>query len=315
MEAQPSAASPAPCYSSCVRIAHFSDLHLLDLTDAVPGRLFNKRFTGYVNLRLKRGHRHKPEPVKLGARALKALKIDHVVITGDVSNLALENEFDRVKDLLEHDLGLGSDSVSIVPGNHDLYTQGSSRKRRFLSWFSSYTSSDLPQGDEAFPFVRLRGPVAIIGLSTAVPRPPLMASGVLGKGQLARLRKLLAHPEVQKRTPVVLQHHPPYNPKGMIKTVLEGLWDAKAEMEAFAETPNALVLHGHWHKRLRHVIPTRAGRIDVVGATSASLLHEDPLKMAGFNVYEMDPASGALSTATTHHYEPATKTFAASALV
>lgn len=298
-----------------MRIAHFTDLHLLDLTDAVPNRLFNKRFTGYVNLRLKRGHTHKPEPVKLGARALKDLKIDHVVITGDVSNLALENEFDRVKDLLEQDIGLDPACVSMVPGNHDLYTRGSSKKKRFLSWFGSYTSSDLQLDDEVFPFVRLRGPVAIIGLSTAVPRPPLMASGALGKGQLARLRELLAHPEVRKRTPVVLQHHPPYNPKGMIKTALEGLWDAKAEIEALEDTPSALVLHGHWHKRLRHVIRTRAGSIDVVGATSASLLHADPIKMAGFNVYDMDPGTGLLTGATTHHYEPMTKTFAASALV
>jgi hypothetical protein len=35
-----------------MRIAHFSDLHLLSL-EGVPARRFlNKRFTGWVNLRL-----------------------------------------------------------------------------------------------------------------------------------------------------------------------------------------------------------------------------------------------------------------------
>ena len=48
---------------SPVRIAHISDLHLLDLEGAVPRRIFNKRFTGWVNIRLNRGHTHKPTPV------------------------------------------------------------------------------------------------------------------------------------------------------------------------------------------------------------------------------------------------------------
>ncbi len=67
-----------------MRVAHFSDLHLLDLEGAVPGRLFNKRFTGWVNIRLRRGHKHKPEPVRIGARKLAELGVDHVVVTGDV---------------------------------------------------------------------------------------------------------------------------------------------------------------------------------------------------------------------------------------
>ncbi len=47
-----------------MKLAHLSDLHILNLDNAVPMRLFNKRFTGYANLRLRRGHKHKPEPVR-----------------------------------------------------------------------------------------------------------------------------------------------------------------------------------------------------------------------------------------------------------
>ena len=42
-----------------------------------------------------------------------------------------------------------------------------------------------------FPFVRRRGPLALIGLSTAVPTPPFMATGRLGEAQLARLGETL----------------------------------------------------------------------------------------------------------------------------
>jgi hypothetical protein len=35
-------------------------------------------------------------------------------------------------------------------------------------------------------------------------------------------------------------------------------------------------------------LKTKAGHIDAVGATSASLLHERVDRMAGFNLYEID---------------------------
>ena len=40
--------------------------------------------------------------------------------------------------------------------------------------------------------------------------------------------------------------------------------------------------------RLQRALPTRAGQLLQVGATSASLHHEEPDRMAGFNLYEVD---------------------------
>ena len=80
-----------------MRIAHLSDLHLLSLDGAVPFRLLNKRLTGYLNLRFHRKSVHKPFAVHAAAREVVRLGIDHVVITGDLSNLALEGEFELVR--------------------------------------------------------------------------------------------------------------------------------------------------------------------------------------------------------------------------
>ena len=282
-----------------MRIAHLSDLHLLSLEGAVPFRLFNKRITGYVNLRLKRGSQHKPFAVQAVARAIRRHDVDHVVITGDVTNLALEVEFDLVKRLLLDDLGLPPESVSMVPGNHDVYTRGAHRTRRFFRWFEDCLRSDLPDLTSpelggAFPFVRLRGPVAIIGLSTALPRPPLMASGSLGQAQLRALERVLAHPEVRARTPVILQHHPWHNPASRAKTLFEGLWDADDEARVLGQLERGLLLHGHLHRRVHRELRTSRGHLDAVGATSASLVHSALERMAGFNVYDVD-ASGAVA--------------------
>jgi 3',5'-cyclic AMP phosphodiesterase CpdA len=273
-----------------VRIAHLSDLHLLSLDGAVPFRLFNKRFTGYLNLRFHRKSVHKPFAVHAAAREIKRLGIDHVVITGDLSNLALEGEFELVRRFLDDELGLPPDRVSIIPGNHDTYTSGSHRTRRFATTFARYLTSDLPEltvPGEAFPYVHLRGPTAIIGLSTALPRLPLVASGRIGSEQLAALTRILAHPEVQARTVVILQHHPIHNPQSRAKTALEGLTDADEEAHVLQRLRRGLLLHGHLHRRIHRTLATNGGHVDAVGATSASLLHASDERMAGFNVYDV----------------------------
>jgi 3',5'-cyclic AMP phosphodiesterase CpdA len=296
-----------------VRIAHLSDLHLLSLEGAVPFRLFNKRLTGYVNLRLKRGSQHKAFAVEAVARAIRRHDVDHVVITGDVTNLALEVEFDLVKRLLLSDLGLPPEAVSMVPGNHDTYTRGAHRTRRFQAWFQDCMRSDLPElaapeTGGAYPFVHLRGPAAIIGLTTALPRPPLMASGELGRAQLRALARILEHPEVRARTPVLLQHHPWHNPASRAKTLFEGLWDADEEAAALADVERGLLLHGHLHRRVHRTLATSRGHLDAIGATSASLVHAVPARMAGYNVYELD-AAGGIEALRSHRLRAETGSF------
>jgi 3',5'-cyclic AMP phosphodiesterase CpdA len=296
-----------------MRIAHFSDLHLLDLTDVGIHRFFNKRFVGYANLRLKRAHVHRAAYVGAIAREVRRLDVGHVVITGDLTNLALETEFAMARDLVERDLGLDPSRVTIVPGNHDLYTHGAERKKRFAEYFGSYMTSDLPDltatvAAGAFPIVKLRAQVAFIGLSSAVPRPPLMASGRLGQAQLDALARILAHPEVAKRTAVIAVHHPAHNPASRLKARVEGLDDADALLAQIAKLDHALLLHGHLHRRIQRVSATANGKFFAVGATSASLDHEDEARMAGFNVYEIGDL-GAITSVEARVYEPAKDTF------
>lgn len=286
-----------------MRIAHISDLHLLDLEGAVPHRILNKRFTGWVNIRLNRGHTHKPAPVHAAGKAFRDVGVDHVVVTGDLTNLALEKEFVLVRSFLDG-LGYPPEDVSVVPGNHDTYTRGSHRVARFGTYLAPYATGDVHvAGAEPFPFVRLRGPVAIIGLSSAVPRPPLVASGELGATQLEALCRILARPEVAARTPVVLVHHPIHNPSSRGKVWLEGLVDADALHAALRDVPRGLLLHGHLHKRIHRQLATRRGSIDAVGATSASLMHESHDKMAGFNVYDVSE-DGAIDRIGAYRFDP-----------
>jgi 3',5'-cyclic AMP phosphodiesterase CpdA len=170
---------------------------------------------------------------------------------------------------------------------------------------------EIPLG--RFPFVRLRGPVAIIGVTSAVPRLPVIAAGKIGKAQADALTQILAHPEVKKRTPVVLMHHPAHNPASHVKRLLRGLDDAALLWTSIADVPRGLVLHGHLHERIQRNIDTSAGRMLSIGATSASLQHEHEGKMAGFNVYEISDA-GAVGRIEAHVLDPKGETFEVSSV-
>jgi 3',5'-cyclic AMP phosphodiesterase CpdA len=276
-----------------MRIAHLSDLHLYALEKLSATRLMNKRFTGWLNMKLKREHAHQLSAAKAAARAVREADYDHVVITGDFSNLAMQQEFAFIRRFLDEDLGLAPDRVSIVPGNHDRYTAGSARSARFESYLGDYMKGELPTAggavdEAAFPYVRLRGKLAIIGLNSAVPRPPMVAAGVLGRAQRMALRAILAHEEVRTRTPVMLIHHPIHNPPGRLHGYLEGLRDADALRADLDGLPFGLLLHGHLHRRIARDLPTAAGVVKVFGATSASLVVDHPDRRSGYNVYDFD---------------------------
>jgi 3',5'-cyclic AMP phosphodiesterase CpdA len=253
-----------------LRIAHLSDLHVLS-PGGVEWRkiLFNKRITGYANLVLRRGRVFR-RAYLLSVLEAAAAWADQVVVTGDITNLALESEYDEARRLLDS-LGRGAE-VTVVPGNHDIYLPSIQREHRFPRYFGKFLASDLPEGAVKlqagpYPCVKLRGPAAIIALSSAVPRPPFVASGHVGRVQLAALERVLAHPEVARRTPVVLIHHPPVDRRIRLAQLRDGLVDAASLRRSLAPLARGLVLFGHLHRRVRCVLPTASGALDVIGAS------------------------------------------------
>ena len=114
---------------------------------------------------------------------LKPQTPDHIAVTGDLANIALPEEFTRGRHWLDR-LGSPKD-VTLVPGNHDVYVRGAEALAQH-AWGDICAATTAPAG---FPFVRRRGPLALIGLSTAVPTAPFMATGRLGDGAARAARR------------------------------------------------------------------------------------------------------------------------------
>src|ERR1043165_888296 len=216
-------------------LAHLSDPHL-PLPVARFGDLIGKRLTGYINWQRRRRFIHDPAGLAKLVADLKAQAPDHVAVTGDIANIALEEEFVRGRKWLQE---LGSlHDVSYVPGNHDAYVR---QAVRYSPQWAPYMSGD--SGEPGFPYVRHRGPIALIGLSTAVATPVFMATGRLGGLQLAKLGELLEQLGQEKIFRVVLIHHPPVSKAKRHKL----LTDAAQFIRVIAAQGAELVLHGHDH--------------------------------------------------------------------
>ena len=272
-----------------VRIVHMSDPHL---AAGYPFRFSyfgNKRIVGYLNLVLKRRKQHKRRLAFAMRDALRALSPDHILVTGDFTNIGLDEEFEVARKWVEG-FGLPSDQVTVLPGNHDAYIGSVWTGAAFVRAFAPYLPSDAlekwPWG--LFPLVRRVGRVTIFGLSSSVPCPPFLAWGRLGSDQIHRLQQALEREMGSFR--IVALHHP-VHPKATRWD--NALLDAPKLRAVLEETGVELVLTGHLHRPFRESISGPDGsRIPVLGVGSASLDHESGNRRAQFRVLDVRKSDG-----------------------
>lgn len=247
-------------------LAHLSDPHLSSLAGVRPRDLLNKRALGYVSWCRRRRHIHRTEVLEALVADLAATAPDHIVVTGDFTHLGLPAEFNQAARWLA---GLGEpDRVTAVPGNHDAYV--AAPWQQTMGRLHPYLASDagLDAAPEAlFPSLRLRGPLALIGLSSSCPSGPFTATGRLGREQLATLERILASPVCRQRLRVLLVHHPPA-PRSV--SWRRRLTDADGLAGVLRRQGAELVLHGHAHHSLFRDLAVPGGRVPVVGVPSAS---------------------------------------------
>jgi len=260
------------------RFLHTSDIHLLSLQGVTMWRYLNKRITGRLNLALKRGRKHDQSLFDRMVEQANDLELDRFVVTGDLTNLSLESEFELCVEKFE----TIDAPVTVIPGNHDTYTRGSVRDQRFEHYMHPYMQGDRESGD--YPFVQRVGDVALVGVSSAVATPPFDATGHCGAQQLARLRRMLQSLGEEGLARVVLVHHPPVD--GVSKHKHE-LLDRAAFAEVIATAGAELILHGHEHVNTEFSLPGPGGPVPVHGIASGTSKLQKPGRAAAFSVYDV----------------------------
>jgi 3',5'-cyclic AMP phosphodiesterase CpdA len=179
--------------------------------------------------------------------------------------------------------------VSFVPGNHDAYVQ--SAMADLTSTFAPWT---LGEADRAgsYPYLRVKENVALIGLTSGIPTPPFIATGALGRKQIAACEALLREADERGLARVVMLHHPPHRHGA---PVARALTDAAAFEAMIKRSGAELVIHGHNHKLSVAHIDGPKGPVPVIGVASGSAVGGTPDHRAGYNLFEIEGTAGTFT--------------------
>ncbi len=247
---------------------------------------------------------------------LNSQGIDHVLCTGDVTNLALRREFEFARGKFDG-LAHGQPNITVIPGNHDAYV--AEGVGLFAELFAPFAATDegwawnatdrdasdhdhdCVDGAPRWPIVRVRDQVALIGLSTSRQTPWFTAYGKVGEGQLARLSRVLEDSRLAGASlarplfRLVAIHHPCAGVRA--KSRIRGLRDHAAFAEVIGRVGAELIVHGHEHRDMKESLDGPGGTtVPVLGVVSGTYFHDKPEKTARYRIFEIEHGS----LVTTH---------------
>ena len=266
-------------------LAHLSDPHLPLTGGLHPSLRSGKRLLSLLSWRLRRYRRHRAETLAALVADLQDHAPDWIAVTGDLTNLGLPAEYRRARAWLDT-LGR-AERVMVIPGNHDALVPGAwaAEAARWRPYWQGDDAAAAGDAAGAFPVLRRRGPLALIGMSSAIASPVGFATGAVGAAQLARLGPILRDTRAAGLCRVLMIHHPPL--EGMV-TRRKQLVDGAALREVLAREGVELVLHGHSHRSHFETLQTSGGAAPVIGVPSASSMHHEP---AAYHLYRVTPAA------------------------
>ncbi|ALE03564.1 metallophosphoesterase family protein [Bartonella ancashensis] len=261
-------------------LTHISDVHLSPLPQPSFGELVGKRLTGYLNWNKKRKNQMVTGTLETLMHTISEKNPNHLIISGDLVNLSLNEEFERARNwLLTH--GTPED-ISLTFGNHDAYVRGALKKA--CNIFQPWIKSDISQKN-IFPYIRVRDNVAIIGASSAIATPPFQASGYFGRVQARNLSYLLDYAAKRNLFRVVIIHHPPYH---CATSWHKKLWGIERFLNVVKSCGCELVLHGHTHLPTLKIVEGKMRKIPIVGVASASQAFGGEKPPANFNLFAIE---------------------------
>ena len=247
------------------------------------GDVVSKRLLSRFAWRRKR-KRHVKAVLDAITADILSRRTDHLAITGDLTNFSTPEEFEAAQAWLS---GLGDAArVTVSPGNHDALVGHDA-----LPEFGPLRPWLGDPGGTGFPYLRVRGPVAILNLSSAGPTRVHLAQGTLGGDQVDRAEAILRETGEANLYRVVLLHHP--LAAGVVAS-RKALTDAGAMRAALRRVGAELILHGHAHEALLSVVPGPHVDIPVIGVPSAStpagLPHDQAARWNDLEILRNGPA-------------------------
>ena len=263
-------------------LMHISDLHLHTLPRN-PFRYFSKRALGGANLLLLRGRSY---PLSQALRLVEVLSQsdwDHLLITGDLTQLSFPEEFDLAKKVLGPLLKRGADKVSVMPGNHDRYVPEAPGQSAFEAAFGPFSTN------RGLVTRRLTSHWWLACWDSVIPAGWFSASGKVLPETLEATDEWLATLPAGAGV-IVANHYPVYFPPPFHYIPNHDLINPSLVKRWLETRPVKLYLHGHIHHNWIHTVTrdngNSAGPLTVVNSAS-STERPRPLRRSAYHRIEL----------------------------
>jgi Icc-related predicted phosphoesterase len=239
------------------------------------------------------------DPGERRARAARCLQevrakgVDHLLITGDLTEDGDLAQFEVLAELLAESR-IPPERITLVPGNHDAYTDGGTYLEAMKGPLREYAPTSVVGAT-----LRFRD-VTIVPVSTAFHQSVLRSAGAIAEDELRRLAEIAADPTLSDRPLVFTQHHPPGRHFLPLFQWVDGLLEHTALSALFDRCPHLHVIHGHTHhetnRAIRNGEPPRvfSAKAVVDGTSPLRLYDASPGGLAPLEVDRID-GLGALA--------------------
>jgi len=235
-----------------MKVAHLSDVHLLDARTGTRQARY-KLATKFVSLGRAIDPTFRARNLARALELAKTSRADHVVISGDLTEVGEQAEYEYFAEVL-HDSKLPAESITLVPGNHDAYTE-QGWKKALDGPLRPFASSSAGTQDEAGKVV-VRGPLALLPIDTSLFQNIAWSGGLFTPPMAAAIDKRMNEDRTLRDKAVALVvHHPPFHPHRLpIVRWLDGLRGATSVLDLLARHPRLQLLHGNLHRMLDRIV-------------------------------------------------------------
>jgi 3',5'-cyclic AMP phosphodiesterase CpdA len=259
------------------RIAHLSDVHMLGAAPSEPRGSWSFRHR-FLSLGRPLDPAARRRRLALALAHARSAGADRIVISGDLTEVGLRTEFVALGESL-HESGFAPDCVTLVPGNHDLYSSPEAWHWAIHGPLAAFAATS---ATETVGRIIECGSARLLPVDATFHQPMTRSAGALSRETLDAIERCASDPGLADMPLIVVQHHPPF-PRGTgVWRWIDGLAGAHRMMAILREFRHLCVMHGHLHTLVTRSIGDEEPRI--LGAT-AVVEDQDVPRVRVFDAY------------------------------
>ena len=273
-------------------IAQLTDLHLLE--DNYADRPLGSRARlSYLSFGRRLDPDERNKRVADALEQVRARNVDHLLITGDLTEDGHLEQFEVLAELLSESR-IPAEHITLVPGNHDAYTDGGAFAEALKGPLKPYAATS-----SIGTALRFRD-VTLVPVSTAFRQSPLRSAGAIAQDELESLAGITKDLSLAGQPLVFAQHHPPGRLLIPLLQWIDGLAEHTVLSDLFDRCPHLHVVHGHTHHEASRA--TQNGELPRIFSARAVVDGSSPLRLyeaspAGLSPFEVDLIDGSTAVA------------------